>query len=389
MSITTKKTNNLILKDVIVQLFNKEEESKWKEELIQMAEEGKVSSHVEEICKDEAVPDHSKKKFLYTYLADAGIVSNGGNAAWNPMAKLREGLKQKSRDGLKKVTHACVQCQKNHTSCDNKRPCKRCTTKGMADQCVVAEGKIRGRKKTKLEVRGDLSPEALNRTLEKSYCAGDASNIMDWPPTLRTFSASEGAQMADRVAETVKLDPEQMNELFTKIQACEKRTRENRAKVTPEQKDKMCKEFYFQLESCSVNAAQVEIPAFVWGLYGVIWYVNQPFRNLTNWKGTIPSKLVNFEFTDLLGGEALYDFYCKVLTDILDDQGLTHRFWPGTLKVSPSEGVETDDSTASNRKGGEIEGTFCVTVKRDIFGLPCIFYGHFLPSASELGVLGQ
>ncbi|KAL1406276.1 Transcriptional regulator of nonfermentable carbon utilization [Vanrija albida] len=50
----------------------------------------------------------------------------------------------------KKVAKACLACQKSHLTCDECRPCTRCTKKGIGDQCV--EGV---RKKAKYLMEGD------------------------------------------------------------------------------------------------------------------------------------------------------------------------------------------------------------------------------------------
>eukprot|EP01119_Soliformovum_irregulare_P017184 TRINITY_DN5061_c0_g1_i1.p1 TRINITY_DN5061_c0_g1~~TRINITY_DN5061_c0_g1_i1.p1 ORF type:complete len:426 (+),score=58.15 TRINITY_DN5061_c0_g1_i1:34-1311(+) len=45
----------------------------------------------------------------------------------------------------KRVSKACLPCQRGHLSCDEARPCKRCVERGK--ECVAGETKRRGRKK--------------------------------------------------------------------------------------------------------------------------------------------------------------------------------------------------------------------------------------------------
>jgi len=55
-------------------------------------------------------------------------------------------IKKKEEDAIA----ACTLCRHDHASCDNGRPCKRCTTKGVAHLCNT-EFRKRGRPKKKLE----------------------------------------------------------------------------------------------------------------------------------------------------------------------------------------------------------------------------------------------
>lgn len=47
----------------------------------------------------------------------------------------------------KQVKKACQHCRRSHTSCEDKRPCKRCIKLGLEDTCVDAVTKKRGRKR--------------------------------------------------------------------------------------------------------------------------------------------------------------------------------------------------------------------------------------------------
>ncbi|KAI0040010.1 hypothetical protein FA95DRAFT_1503447 [Auriscalpium vulgare] len=48
---------------------------------------------------------------------------------------------KKDSQKKKKATRACVHCQKAHLTCDDSRPCQRCTKRGMADSCVEGHRK--------------------------------------------------------------------------------------------------------------------------------------------------------------------------------------------------------------------------------------------------------
>ncbi len=46
---------------------------------------------------------------------------------------------------MRRALHACASCRRNHTACDNVRPCGRCVALGRADECMDLASKKRGR----------------------------------------------------------------------------------------------------------------------------------------------------------------------------------------------------------------------------------------------------
>ncbi|GMK57851.1 hypothetical protein CspeluHIS016_0406850 [Cutaneotrichosporon spelunceum] len=80
-------------------------------------------------------------------------VANQPSKAGPVRSPTRKGEAKRNADGKvtrKKVAKACLACQKSHLTCDESRPCNRCTKKGIGDQCV--EGV---RKKAKYLMEGD------------------------------------------------------------------------------------------------------------------------------------------------------------------------------------------------------------------------------------------
>lgn len=67
-------------------------------------------------------------------------------------------LADKSR---KRVSRACVYCQRSHMSCDEGRPCKRCLSRGMGELCRDGKCKRRGRKR-KSELGNSADEEELS-----------------------------------------------------------------------------------------------------------------------------------------------------------------------------------------------------------------------------------
>jgi hypothetical protein len=77
-------------------------------------------------------------------------------------------LKDKSR---KRVSRACVYCQRSHMSCDEGRPCKRCLSRGMGELCRDGKCKRRGRKR-KSELTNSADEEELSTdSVEKKVSA--------------------------------------------------------------------------------------------------------------------------------------------------------------------------------------------------------------------------
>jgi len=55
----------------------------------------------------------------------------------NPKAEGEDSLdgSQETRK-RKKISRACLPCQRSHCSCDESRPCKRCIHRGLSKECV-------------------------------------------------------------------------------------------------------------------------------------------------------------------------------------------------------------------------------------------------------------
>jgi PAS domain-containing protein len=68
---------------------------------------------------------------------------------WLAQMQMYESEDAEEAGGKKRpqVRKACTNCQKAHACCEDRRPCRRCTSMGLADQCIDSERKKRGRKK--------------------------------------------------------------------------------------------------------------------------------------------------------------------------------------------------------------------------------------------------
>ena len=67
-----------------------------------------------------------------------------------PTAKKRKNSLDLTRP--QNCTNACQHCKKSHLSCDNQRPCNRCTSRGKTD-CQDAAHRKRGRPKGEIKIQ--------------------------------------------------------------------------------------------------------------------------------------------------------------------------------------------------------------------------------------------
>eukprot|EP01087_Luapelamoeba_hula_P008436 TRINITY_DN20_c3_g1_i1.p1 TRINITY_DN20_c3_g1~~TRINITY_DN20_c3_g1_i1.p1 ORF type:complete len:1301 (-),score=217.38 TRINITY_DN20_c3_g1_i1:156-4058(-) len=77
------------------------------------------------------------------------MVSTGGGAM-NLLANMTPAAATPKKTGpvRKKVKHACYHCKMAHAACDPQRPCRRCDSLGMGDECHDPDPKKRSRKST-------------------------------------------------------------------------------------------------------------------------------------------------------------------------------------------------------------------------------------------------
>jgi len=78
--------------------------------------------------------------------------------------------KSEVKEKRKKVSVACILCRRSHLSCDNKRPCSRCISKGVPNLCKDAPRKLTNPLKcTACPIFPDLTPAELQRKIHKMY----------------------------------------------------------------------------------------------------------------------------------------------------------------------------------------------------------------------------
>ncbi|KAI9456508.1 hypothetical protein BJY52DRAFT_1275841 [Lactarius psammicola] len=88
---------------------------------------------------------------------------------------IRNTRKDKDSPKKKKAARACIHCQRAHLTCDDSRPCQRCTKRGMADSCVE------GHRKRAKYLLGDDELELLKRQ-KTSTADNNSSPPVQAPP---------------------------------------------------------------------------------------------------------------------------------------------------------------------------------------------------------------
>ncbi|KLO09241.1 hypothetical protein SCHPADRAFT_879599 [Schizopora paradoxa] len=152
-------------------------------------------------------PSEAGPSNMQTQSASAGVKRKSNSTA-NGRKKRASGTEDsgdgqsasaKARDGpkKKKAARACFHCQKAHLTCDDARPCQRCTKRGMADQCTEGH-----RKKAKY-LLDDGELEALKRS--KSHA--DSVSEENQPPVSTPQSATTQPYSATDSIFSVPFDP--------------------------------------------------------------------------------------------------------------------------------------------------------------------------------------
>mmetsp|Transcript_20838 Transcript_20838/g.29132 ORF Transcript_20838/g.29132 Transcript_20838/m.29132 type:complete len:278 (+) Transcript_20838:66-899(+) len=116
-------------------------------------EEIKFKSEQEE--QDEDQPTSIEQEFLDSATDDDAVAISclqhlsRAIPKIEPPEKIVDDLHSQSLHNRRtRVPMACTRCKMAHTRCDTKRPCGRCVRRGVADSCVDAIPKRRGRKRS-------------------------------------------------------------------------------------------------------------------------------------------------------------------------------------------------------------------------------------------------
>ncbi|PRP87396.1 hypothetical protein PROFUN_00607 [Planoprotostelium fungivorum] len=234
----------------------------------------------------------------------------------------------------------------------------------------------------------------------------DPTYEQEQPPSLFIRSKKTINNMTQIMIAKGVISESEIVEYMNKLESRRDKLHEIRRFISSEQKVLMKKEFDVFLTAFKNGATQIGVPALIWERSGVVHYVNQSFIDMTGFSMKLPSSVDDFALLQILSSSTLYN-YTKFIkekyfnTNIIKKiMGAGIKLWKGEealdrrtegKAVGSAEktvmGVNGIPLASSFCEGPYIEGTLCITIKRDILGLPMLLYGHFLPSSSAIAQL--
>lgn len=170
-------------------------------------------------------------------------------------------------------------------------------------------------------------------------------------------------QLAKRLPEDAGIFAQSLTQLKHKVHAL----REN---LCAETASLMIREFETHLNLFKSLFDEMAVPSLVWERCGVIHYVNQAYKDLTGFSSSVPTNHNDFSMLKHLSPPGLKTMISSII-EMFNHSDYNSLTFPTGVLVT--------------QKGEEryLEGTMCVTIKRDVIGLPLIFQGCFLPTIKE------
>ncbi|KAI0063620.1 hypothetical protein BV25DRAFT_1801796 [Artomyces pyxidatus] len=336
---------------------------------------------------------------------------------------------KKDQQKKKKATRACVHCQKAHLTCDDSRPCQRCTKRGMADTCVEGHRK-RAKYLLDEEELAHAAPDAFsphdplfnvpfdpafpfgseaanleysilsailgNTTPDSTNTPPPSAHASDSAALLRTagmsgFSAGSGLDLvgprsADEVYGSVtkpydytegyhflmKILPYRFekNDILRIVRALAIFRPSLIALQMPlSEEDEVFVEKCVQRSIIELNKliSYSGTPTVVWRRTGEICLVGPEFCMLTEWTKE-----------ELLGSR-------KYIWELFENQSVV-EYWENFATHAFENTTQSVYSHCVLLKpnGTPVPATFCFHIRRDLFDLPSLVIGKRTPSAAPL-----
>eukprot|EP01119_Soliformovum_irregulare_P016207 TRINITY_DN4660_c0_g1_i1.p1 TRINITY_DN4660_c0_g1~~TRINITY_DN4660_c0_g1_i1.p1 ORF type:complete len:410 (-),score=78.49 TRINITY_DN4660_c0_g1_i1:22-1251(-) len=328
----------------------------------------------------------------------------------------------KDKKIVKRVSRACVPCQRGHLSCDSSRPCKKCWERDR--ECFDGEPRRRGKKKNddatplpdtrqELQQINQTNPEVFQQLLNETTLYDQVNllrenAVMDLPQdSLDLFSAVfftpydnpkkrrmeldastvqspaqqtpivESVEYLIQHIDLLKKTEDLLQERIPHVYSETKRYQKDLIRAFNSLKKNHLDSFndecmYQMLQEVERIVRQLRmqfetqgVPVIIWEKGSAITYANPAFRRLTGLDMVLPS-----------------DPYSMSFLKQLDDEGLA-QFTLGGLISMVTEGNDfTINAAFLNHKsldGGYIPGTLSVNIIK-LNDLPVLFVGYFLPS---------
>jgi len=365
-------------------------------------------------------------------------VSSGSLMDLTEAATQNEDKKKRPR-----VKRACVACQRAHISCEEVRPCKRCAERGLQCEDYVPKRRGRKRQQTSpsssttnvgslplaLVNSSPSSPNGSENTSSEAQLIEPVTpsiqvsketltNVLDLPPDLFTelfFSdwneppvtpgatfippttennnTSNGTPIADS-EEVCVFNPKADEGFKLFMQTIRTRVTEDSVDIVTtvlKQSRIRLKEHIYSnygflkgqdpcaffrqeiqiyLQELRPLYAQLAVPTIMWERTGVIQYVNPAYIALTHFNLQLPTPREDFSMFYQMSRAGVKNYimnFSKVIVDPSNNPNNNSFMVPCGLKSNASQAEIF------------IDGTLCVTLRRDPVGLPLLIIGCFLP----------
>eukprot|EP01119_Soliformovum_irregulare_P003679 TRINITY_DN1459_c0_g2_i1.p1 TRINITY_DN1459_c0_g2~~TRINITY_DN1459_c0_g2_i1.p1 ORF type:complete len:447 (-),score=70.33 TRINITY_DN1459_c0_g2_i1:154-1407(-) len=324
---------------------------------------------------------------------------------------------KKEKRVIKRVSRACVACQKGHLSCDNGRPCKKCIERGR--ECIDGESKRRGRKKRGVDDEEETIQQdqilqnfaQINETNPTLYnqMMGQNTSVNDLMGMLRDYAPMDLPQESISIFSEVFLAPYEHPNKRPKNLSAENyfanhllrfKRREEALKIRlPDLAQKMAphhhkvvstfkkiqqqynhdvllhllEETEHELKVTIEKYSDLGAPVLVWEKGSTLLWANQAYTDMTGLEVT------KFDPDDITN-DVTY-------LDEMDETGLRQSLLAGFKCMMTHANSSTFNCGLRNHKedGPEyIHGTLNVSIKRSVIGPPLLFIGIFLPSKVEM-----
>ena len=324
----------------------------------------------------------------------------------------------------KKTAKACGHCRKAHVTCDESRPCKRCTKRGLSDSCQDHPRKERIAVSSQQQPSSHLAAgfaqsgfSAVNSgaghvgapysgvvgfaAAEMGHAllsTGDMNHVYSQsiPLTQQLFDYKQSYLKLMRVVELLPAADKQiivdslsqLNEYYKSI-SCASKTSSNRSRIMLLQEEtiaQMVGDYMSVLEG-------VGTPTAIWRRTGDLLYASREFQFIAN--SLLPS--YNNSANNMgLNDSPLVEYEKLNLSAVMDSQSLA-EYWrhfshiciPQSYPSLPSSFIKNESNgslfkttlkwQSLGNLGADIKCMCSISVKRDASGMPLVIIGQFLP----------
>jgi len=185
----------------------------------------------------------------------------------------------------------------------------------------------------------------------------DKSELMDTPSTV-----SRQEWLVGFVEYIRKRAPDEAEQLVRYFSQVKPHIAKMKQTMSPQSLQSILKDFETGITFAKNAFEHISVPTIVWEKCGVIHYYNKPFKNLTGFSVPVPTRREKYELYNMLSTFSLKRFLFTIVSAYTD--GTT------TSLIVPCEWLSY---------GKYIDVMACVSIKRDVLGLPLVLTGHILP----------